>query len=162
MHLQRLLLFVRLLVQTKERLDTIESGGNSEYLQLFFIRYPSYKRLTAWQCTYLYFCRFVNNGLVKLVKTCWIYSSSFNKSAGHLNVLNTMFLVPSRVNYNKDLIYQPFFWIKLLYASDKCTAWVSGDYSDDGKHWSTGFLTGNYRINSLISDGKPTLVLLLT
>ena len=115
-------------------------------MQLFFIRYPSYKRLTAWQCTYLYFCRFVNNGLVKLVKTCWIYSSSFNKSAGHLNVLNTMFLVPSRVNYNKDLIDQPFFWIKLLYASDKCTALVSGDYCDDGKHWSTGFLTGNYSL----------------
>ena len=91
----------------------------------------------------------VNDGLVKLVSN--IYFSSFNKLAGHLNVLNITFLVPSRVNYKKDLIDQPFFRIKFLYTNDKCTAWDSGEYNDNGKHWSTGFLTGNHGINSLIS-----------
>ena len=46
----------------------------------------------------------------------------FNKSAGHLNVLYSMFLVPSKVHYNKDLLDQPFFRIKFLYTNDKYTA----------------------------------------
>lgn len=38
------------------------------------------------------------------------------------------------------MAYQPFSWVKFLYANDKCTAWKSRNYSNNGKNWSTGFL----------------------
>ena len=38
------------------------------------------------------------------------------------------------------MAYQPFSWVKFLYANDKCTAWKSRNYSYNGKNWSTGFL----------------------
>lgn len=38
------------------------------------------------------------------------------------------------------MAYQPFSWVKFLYANDKCTAWKSRNHSYNGKNWSTGFL----------------------